>query len=134
MKIQKVNSTDYIIYIFSNLNKEEVKEKISKIQKRLKLRGFYKVLIINKNIGCFIKLIRLEDAFYKDTLDLKIEEVNKDIYSKRTDYFVVKNSSLVLYNDREYYALVDDSFDEIIEKVEFGDFVLDLNMDECYVI
>ena len=67
MKIQKLNNTDYIIYIFSRLELEKIKETIKSIQKRLKLNGFYKLLVIDKSIGTFIKLTKLENAFYKDT-------------------------------------------------------------------
>lgn len=128
MKIEKENETDYKIYLFSikidELNlMDDIKEFISKIQKILKLNGFYKVIVCLKEIGCFIKMIRLEDSFYKNTLDLKIERSYEDIYFKTTDYFLVKDLSLVKYLDGVYYGLVDDSFDEILEKVEFGDFV-----------
>lgn len=136
MKIRELNDTDYIIYLFSRLEKDEIKNKIKSIQKRLKLSGFYRVKIVNKNIGCFIKLIKLDNSFYKDTLDLKIEEVDEDIYFVTSDYFTVKEFSTIMYYDGMYYCLVDDSFDKILEKVEFGDFVFsnDINKSECYVI
>lgn len=136
MKIRKLNDTDYIIYLFSRLEKDEIKNKIKSIQKRLKLSGFYRVKIVNKNIGCFIKLIKLDNSFYKDTLDLKIEEVDEDIYFVTSDYFTVKEFYTIMYYDGMYYCLVDDSFDKILEKVEFGDFVFsnDINKSECYVI
>ena len=136
MKIKEVNDTDYIIYLFSRLEKDEIKDMIKNIQKRLKLSGFYRVRIVNKNIGCFIKLIKLDNSFYKDTLDLKIEEVDEDIYFVTSDYFIVKEFSTIMYYDGMYYCLVDDSFDKILEKVEFGDFVFsnDINKSECYVI
>ena len=136
MKIQSVNDTDYIIYMFSRIEKDEIKDKIKNIQKRLKLSGFYRVRIVNKNIGCFLKLIRLENSFYKDTLDLKIEEVDEDIYFVTNDYFIIKECSTIMYYDEMFYCIVDDSFDKILEKVEFGDFVFsnDINKSECYVI
>ena len=136
MKIQSVNDTDYIIYMFSRIEKDEIKDKIKSIQKRLKLSGFYRVRIVNKNIGCFLKLIRLENSFYKDTLDLKIEEVDEDIYFVTNDYFIIKECSTIMYYDEMFYCIVDDSFDKILEKVEFGDFVFsnDINKSECYVI
>ena len=129
MKIQKINDTDYVIYIFSSNYKEEIKDVIKRIQKLLKLNGFYKVIVNYKKIGSFIKLIRLEDAFYKNTLDLKIEEVDEDIYFKTKDYFIIKDCFIKKYFDEYYYALVDDSFDKILEKVEFGDFVFGYEFD-----
>ena len=127
MKIEKINNTDYKIYYYRSIDNkslyDEVKELIKRVQKRLKLNGYYKVLVINKNIGLFIKLKRIEDSLYKNTLDLKIEIEDKDVYYQTTDYFVIRNLSNIKYKDGMYYCIVDDSFDEILEKVEFGDFI-----------
>lgn len=128
MKINKINDTDYKIYYYKSSISEEslyddIKELIKRIQKRLKLKGFYKVLVIIKKIGLFIELKRIEDSFYKNTLDLKIEVIDSNVYYKTTDYFIIKNLSNIRYKDGMFYCVVDDSFDEILEKVEFGDFV-----------
>lgn len=141
MKITKLNETDYVIYLFNkdidyyNIN-EEVKRIIKKIQKLLKLKGFYKTIVITKSIGLFIKLIKLDDSFYKNTLDLKIEIRDEDIYFKTDDYFKINDLSKVVYLDGEYYCKVDDSFDEMIEKVEFGNFVFidEINLNRGFVI
>ena len=141
MKITKLNETDYVIYLFNkdidyyNIT-EEVKRIIKKIQKLLKLKGFYKTIVITKSIGLFIKLIKLDDSFYKNTLDLKIEIRDEDIYFKTDDYFKINDLSKVVYLDGEYYCKVDDSFDEMIEKVEFGNFVFidEINLNRGFVI
>ena len=130
MKIEKINDTDYRIYYYKNIIDEkslydDIKEIIKKIQKKLKLHGFYKVIAINKKIGLFLELKRLEDSFYKNTLDLKIEIKDSDIYYKTTDYFIIKNMPNIRYKDGMYYCIVDDDFDEMLEKVEFGDFIFD---------
>lgn len=132
MKIEKINETDYKIYYYKNKLDEktlynDIKELIKKIQKKLKLNGFYKVIAINKKVGLFIELKRLEDTFYKNVLDLKIEIKDDNIYYKTTDYFVIKDLCDIRYKDGMYYCIVDDDFDEILEKVEFGDFVFDLD-------
>ncbi len=132
MKIEKINETDYKIYYYKNKLDEkslynDIKELIKKIQKKLKLNGFYKVIAINKKVGLFIELKRLEDAFYKNVLDLKIEIKDDNIYYKTTDYFLIKDLRDIRYKDGMYYCIVDDDFDEILEKVEFGDFVFDLD-------
>ncbi len=132
MKIEKINETDYKIYYYKNKLDEkslynDIKELIKKIQKKLKLNGFYKVIAINKKVGLFIELKRLEDTFYKNVLDLKIEIKDDNIYYKTTDYFVIKDLRDIRYKDGMYYCIVDDDFDEILEKVEFGDFVFDLD-------
>lgn len=124
MKIERVNNTDYKIYYYRDIIEEkDIKELIKKIQKRLKLNGLYKVIVIKKKIGLFLELKRLEDTFYRNTLDLKIEVRDSNVYFKTTDYFIIKDLSLVKYKDGIYYCIVDDSFDGILEKVEFGDFI-----------
>ena len=141
MKIRKLNETDYVIYLFNkdidfnNIN-EEVKRIIKKIQKLLKLKGFYRTVVVSKSIGLFIKLIKLDDAFYKNTLDLKIEIRDEDIYFKTDDYFKIDNLSKVVYLDGMYYCIIDDSFEEILEKVEFGSFVFgdEINLNRGFVI
>lgn len=129
MKIEKIGDTNYKIYYYGSINTDslydEVKNLIKRIQKRLKLKGFYKAIVVNKNIGLFIELKRVEDSFYRNTLDLKIEIKDFDVYYKTTDYFIIKDLSHVKYKDGMYYCIVDESFDDILEKVEFGDFVFD---------
>lgn len=127
MKINRLNDNDYKIYYYKSINEkslyDEVKEIIKKIQKRLKLKGFYNVIVIKKKIGLFIELKRFDNNFYKDTLDLRIEIKDNNVYYKTTDYFIIKDEPNVEYKEGMYYCIVDDSFDEILEKVEFGDFV-----------
>ncbi|MBQ9018897.1 MAG: hypothetical protein IJ097_01120 [Bacilli bacterium] len=144
MKIEKINATDYKIYFYkTKLLKDnlidDIKDIIKKLQKRLKLKGFYRVIVLYKNIGLFFQLIRLEDSFYKNTLDLKIEiRDNDDVYFKTKDYFLIKDFAQVKYFDGYYYCLVDECFDEILEKVEFGDFIFGYDIydviDKAYVI
>ena len=130
MKIEKLSESDYKIYYYKNIDNkaiyDEVKELIKGIQKRLKLKGFYKVIVINKNIGLFIQLKRVEDSFYRNTLDLKIEVKDLDVYYKTEDYFVIKGLSNIKYKDGMFYCVVDESFDKILEKVEFGDFIFEI--------
>lgn len=130
MKIERLNESDYKIYYYKNIDNkalyDEVKELIKGIQKRLKLKGFYKAIVINKNIGLFIQLKKIEETFYKNTLDLKIEIKDLDVYYKTEDYFVIKGLSNIKYKDGMFYCVVDESFDKILEKVEFGDFIFEI--------
>lgn len=127
MKIEKINDTDYKVYYYRSISDKSlydgVKELVKKVQKKLKLNGFYQVIVVNKKIGLFLELKKSNDSFYKNTLDLKIEVKDLDVYYKTTDYFIIKDSSHVSYKDGVYYCIVDDFFDGILEKVEFGDFV-----------
>lgn len=133
MKIENINERDYKIYYYKNRLDEkslydDIKELIKKIQKKLKLNGFYKVIAINKNVGLFLELKRLDDSFYKNILDLNIEIKEDNIYYKTADYFLIKDLHDISYKDGMYYCIVDDDFDEILEKVEFGDFVFDIDI------
>ena len=136
MKIDKVSETDYKIYMYNfNIDEknitEEIKLIVKKLQKRLKLKGFYKVISAIKKCGLFLEVKKIEDSFYRDTLDLRIiVSKDMDVYFKTIDYFLIEKMNVIKYFDKYYYALVDDFFDEIIEKVEFGDFVFGLDIDE----
>ena len=129
MKIESLGNDHYNIYIFFDYqnNKDNIKSIIDRIRKILKINGFYKAIICVKNIGFFIELIKIEDSYYKESFDCKIIFQDKDIYFKTKDYFVIANLNTIKYCDGYYYGLVDDSFDKLIEKVEFGDFVFENN-------
>lgn len=126
MKIDKINDTDYKIYIFKYneaMNTDIVKVLINKLKDKLKLSGFYRVIVINKKIGTFIEIVRIEKSFYKNVLDLKIIIEEDKVYFKTDDYFKIKDMNSIKYYNNNYYVLVDDSFNNIIEKVEFGEFI-----------
>ena len=139
MKVERINSKDYNIYYYekeiSNNNiYDEIKVLLKKLQKRLKLNGFYKVIVNNKKIGLFISLIHINDSFYKNNLDIKIEISNDNIYYKTKDFFIINNCNDIRYNDEYYYCIVDSSFNDILEKVEFGEFIYEKDMGKTYVI
>lgn len=134
MKIERINDTDYKIYYYeriinNNTIYDDIKILLKRLQKRLKLNGFYKVIVTSKKIGLFLKLIHIDDVFYKNSLDLKIEINNDNIYYKTEDYFLINNSKEIRCLDEYYYCVVDDDFDEILEKVEFGDFIFEKDID-----
>ena len=124
MKIERLSNNDLIVYIFSNIeynsNIDEILERIKRITK---INGFYKVIVNIKSIGYFIKLIKIEDSYYKDTFDYKVVYTNEDIYYKTEDFFILADYSKVRCSNGYYYVLVDDCFDKILEKIEFGEFV-----------
>lgn len=134
MKFWKINDTDYYIYDYtSKISKEEIyhdiKEIFQRIQKKLKLKGYYHVIVTRKKIGVFMQIVLLENSFYKDVLDLKIEEDDTcEIYFCTEDYFQVCKSPSVLFLEDKYYVLVDDDFDYLPEQTEFGEFVFSSSM------
>ena len=129
MKIEKIQDTKYCIYDYSSSISEHsiidtVKSIFERLQKHYSFKGFYHVIVTARPFGLFLQVQLIEDSLYKNTLDLKIEEnPNQKIYYRTKDYFLIKDFSLVYYYEGVYYGLLEDSFYEILEKVEFGDFV-----------
>ena len=142
MKIEIVNDDCYHIYIYNDyedLSEIIIKDKLLLIKKILHLCGFYRVIATLKKVGLFLEIIKVAEGFRRETFDLKvIIDNNRDVFFKTKDYFLVEDISKICYYDGEYYGLVDDSFDKILEKVEFGDFVfgcsLDSLLENCIVI
>lgn len=140
MRIEKVSDTDYKLYVFNNqIDKNDVsssvKKIVKKLQKRLKLKGFYRVLAYFKFDILFLQLIKVEDSFYKNTLDLRIvliEELN--IYFKTEDYFIIEKDDRVRYFDNNYYVLLNDySFTDNFKLFEFGDLVFGSDIEELLI-
>lgn len=127
MKIDNINESDYYLYVYNNkqrMEEKEVKELLLDLQEELDLKGFYRVSVSNKRIGTFIELFKISDSYYKKVLDLKIIiDDEEEVYFKTRDYFIIKELNTIKYSDRYYYGLVDDSFDRVLEKVEFGKFI-----------
>ena len=129
MKIEKANSKDYYISIYSSSIKEDtidrdIKELFQKLQKRISLKGFYKINVIPKEFGLFLEVIKIEDAFYSSTLDLKIEiQKEKEVYFQTEDYFLLNPSFPIFYYENNYYGIIDTSSKEIIKMIEYGEFI-----------
>ncbi len=102
-----------------------VKDIILQKRKILNLRGFYKVLVyINKKVGIFIEMTKIEDSNYFNNLDLRVIVNNEsEIYYETDDYFKIANCKEIRYLDGKFYCLVDDLVDKILEKIEFGRFI-----------
>ena len=135
MKIEKINNTDYKIIICKKIIQENdiisyIKDLLEKYKIKLNLKGFYRIIVYNRFFGLYLKIIQIEDSYYKDTFDYRIIfDDTSNFYFKTTDYFVVSSCLYIYYLDGYYYALVDDSFDKIFEKVEFGLFELESDFD-----
>ena len=135
MKLEKINNSDYQLLFPTTLSSEEeiltfVKNVFQDYQKQMDLKGFYQVVILNRIFGLFLQIIQVNDSHYKNIFDYRVvfdDETN--FYFQTKDYFVVEQCQYVYYFDEYFYALVDDSFDEILEKVEFGKFVLESSLD-----
>lgn len=127
MKIERISKTDYFIYLFHyDFNKdlmEEIKKKLKQIQKRYHLKGYYKVVIIEKNIGIFLKLVLIDSSSYQDTLNFRFVFIDENIYYKTKEYDVINNHLEILYQGGYYYILVD-SINNVLPLIEYGRFVL----------
>lgn len=118
----------YIKDIDFNLKDELVcfiKDFILKVKSRLGMRGFYKIRVYPQNmVGLFLDVTKLDDIDLSNSLDLRVIIMSDEkIYYETDDY-----SKVELYNDKRYmdglfYCVVDEYFDKILEKVEFGRFI-----------
>lgn len=136
MKIESSGKNDFSIFINKEYVNDEVsliredlikfiKDFILKIKYKLNLRGFYKIRVYSKErVGIFLDLTKLDDIDLSNNLDLRIIIMNdEDIYFETDDYDIVKNCNDKRYMDGHFYCVVDDYFDKLLEKVEFGKFI-----------
>ena len=81
--------------------------------------------------SCFVTLLFDIDAnsyevtrYAAPKSDLKIIlNDDNEVYFKTINYLCIKDLGTIRYLDGEFYGLVDDSFDKLLEKVEFGKFI-----------
>lgn len=101
------------------------KNLIYKLKTKLSLRGFYKVKVFTHTmLGLFIEIIKLDESDFSSNLDLRIVVfLEEKFYFKTDDYFLINNCKEIRYSDKMFFCLVDESFDELLEKVEFGSFI-----------
>lgn len=102
-----------------------VKEIIFRVRNRLGLRGFYKIKVFPQDkIGLFLEIIKLDDNEISNNLDLRIVVyMDEKFYFETNDFFRIENCNDKRYFDGLFYCIVDDDFDLVLEKVEFGRFI-----------
>ena len=136
MKIEVLGKDDYIIFLTKEylgdidlVQKENlisfIKNYILKLKRYLSLSGFYKVKVFPQDkIGVFLELLKLDDMDLSNNLDLRIIIMqDQKFFFETEDYDLIKNYNDKRYYDGHFYCVVDDSFDGILEKVEFGRFI-----------
>lgn len=133
LKIRRINATDYFVYLYDkNYSLVDIENDLDNIIDMLKkiipFSGFYKILVSVKKIGLFLKIVFLKEAFYRDTIDWKIEVGDFDIYYKTKNYSLIKNYSYLFH--RGYYIVSVDELDTVLSLVEFG--IFDLRGDCSY--
>ncbi len=130
LKIQRIHTDDYIVYDYSNKIARDsvyydIKNLFQTYQKKLLLRGFYHVKVYFHKIGVFIKIIKIDDSIYEDTLDLKIDIIDEfSLYYETKDYYHINEYEPIYYYKNSFYVLVDESF-PIFDKIEFGNFIIE---------
>ena len=132
---------DYLFFINSRYIKEldyTSKEEIGKYIKEMlllykkiyniELSGFYDANVyLNEKVGMYIEINKDKKYdFYKDEVNLKISiYYDKCFYFKTYMYEVISKYKWKFINDY-YYVKVDDiNSDDIINLVEYGNFVYD---------
>ena len=135
MKIEVIDKNNNIFFINrSYLDEEDLKDKDNVIltvkdfmqvyKNKLHLRGFYKVKVyLNRNIGMFLDIIRLEEVELSNVVDLRvIVNMNDKIYFETDDYFILPSDATIYYYNNKFYC--DVSFiDNVLDIVEFGRFL-----------
>lgn len=102
-----------------------IKEFILKVKNKLGMRGFYKIKVYPQDIiGIFLDVTKLDDVDLSNTLDLRVIIMSDErIYYETEDYSKIESYNDKRYMDGLFYCVVDDYFDNILEKVEFGRFI-----------
>ncbi len=135
MKIEIADKKNIFIFINSGYlndtdlaSKEDiifaVKDFIIKYKKRLNLRGFYKVKVfVNKKVGLFLDINRLEDIELSNTVDLRvIVYMDEKIYFETENYYILPDRVDKYYYNNRFYC--DASLvPNILNIVEFGSFI-----------
>lgn len=102
-----------------------VRDIIYKLKLRLGLRGFYKIKVFPQGkIGLFLEVIKLDESDFSSSLDLRIVVyMDEKIYFETDDYYKIENCNDKRYLEGSFYCIVDDDFEPVLEKVEFGRFI-----------
>lgn len=129
MKIEFISSDNIKVYVYEQIDdsidiRYAVKNIINGLKYELKLRGYYGVYVYYRSIGLFLNLIKIDDGLYKDSIDLKIIlNDDNEVYYMTNNYSIIEKLSNIRYVDGNFYCIVDDYFDDILNKVEFGKFI-----------
>lgn len=111
---------------------EAVREIFLKIKNnfRVKLKGFYKIKVYPNKAGVFMEVKKIDDDNY-DGSEINFRIIvafNKDMYLKLDDIFYFKQDCEKLFYRDYYYVKIDDIHD-ILSVIDFGDVVLDDEID-----
>ena len=142
MKIEYLDNK-LIIYLrnsfFKNYDIKEltkdIKELFSKLlyYYKIELSGLYEVMIYdNKKYGSILEIIKKEDLFNPNVIDIKLKLFkDKDFYFKTNDFFILSSYNNIYYDNNDYYININ-NIDDINKVIEFGNILY--NKKDNYLI
>jgi len=142
MKIEYIDNK-LIIYLrnsfFKNYDIKEltkdIKELFSKLlyYYKIELSGLYEVMIYdNKKYGSILEIIKKEDLFNPNVIDIKLKLFkDKDFYFKTNDFFILSSYNNIYYDNNDYYININ-NIDDINKVIEFGNILY--NKKDNYLI
>jgi len=97
---------------------------------RVKMKGFYKIKIYPNRIGTFLEVKKIDDDNYDGSeINFRIIVLfNKDLYLRMDDFFYLDTKCEKLFYNNNYYVKLNE-VDDILSIVDFGDVVLDDEID-----
>lgn len=134
MKLESFNEEYYRLFIHNEQlknseldSKDEVislvKEMIIKVQDlySFSLRGFYQVNVyVNKRVGIYLEIERLETIDYGNNLDLKIiVHMNQIFYYQVENYDHIPKNTNTFFDGEYYYIHVEEV--SIMDIIEYAD-------------
>lgn len=136
MKIEVCGKDNYSIFLnkefFKGMDLSDresliqfIKNFILKFKNKLNMRGFFKIRVFpNEKVGMFLDVVKLDDMELSNNVDLRVIIMNDaDVFFETEDFEIIKNCNEKRYLDGMFYCVVDEAFDEIFEKVEWGRFI-----------
>ena len=141
MKIKELDDK-IIIYLrdyFFIDNLKEITIEIKDLFNRLfnyyhiELSGLYEVIIFdNIKYGSIIEIIKKEDLFNKNIIDVKVKLFkNNNFYFKTKDYFIISKYNNIYYDNNYYYININ-NIDNLNKVIEFGNIIY--NKKDNYLI
>ncbi len=104
---------------------------------RVKLKGFYKIKIYPNKVGVFMEVKKIDDDNYDgNEINFRIIVIfNKEMYLKLDDSFYIEGDYEKLFYQNYYYIKLND-IDHILSAIDFGDVVLDdeIDFERCIFI
>lgn len=142
MKIEYIDDK-LIIYLrdsfFKNYDIKELTKDIKELFGKLlyyykiELSGLYEVMIYdNKKYGSILEIIKKEDLFNPNVIDIKLKLFkDKDFYFKTNDFFILSSYNNIYYDNNDYYININ-NIDDINKVIEFGNILY--NKKDNYLI